>query len=366
MQQLFDLMSNAIKSCLQGGTLPSVYLKRDQVWCRLERIWVDSARCLARFVHVAGVCFSLLSGGIVFAQSGAPMSVIIPFAAGGGTDILARMIVPKISEKLGVVGVTENKPGASGAIGAQFVAKAAPDGKTVLLGSISEIGVNPSLFPKLPYDVDRDFVAVTALASAPMVLVVNPASPIKTPADLVKLAKASPGKINFASAGLGSGAHMAGELFIYNTQVQLTHIPYKGTGLAMTDIIGSQKDMILFTPLPPAAGFIKAGQLRAVAVASQKRIPSFPEVPTFAETGVPGYLMDYWYGFMVPKDTPKALRDKLYEASLSVLKQPEVIDNLAQQGFVPTITTQDEFAKFVKDDIEKWAKVVKSANIKAD
>jgi len=294
------------------------------------------------------------------------MSVIIPFAAGGGTDILARMIIPKISEKLGVVGVVENKPGASGAIGAQLLAKSAPDGKTVMIGSISEIGVNPSLFPHLPYDVERDFVAVTALVSAPMVLVVNPSSPIKTPADLVNMARANPGKINFASAGMGSGAHMAAELFIYETKVKLTHIPYKGTGLAMTDMIGSQKDMILFTPLPPAAGFIKSGQLRAVAVASHERIPSFPDVPTFAQAGVPGYLMDYWYGFMAPKGTPKLFQDKLYESSLAVLREPAMIESLAQQGFVPTITTQEDFAKFVKSDMEKWSKVVQSANIKPE
>jgi len=294
------------------------------------------------------------------------MSVIIPFAAGGGTDILARIIVPKVADRLGVVGIVENKPGASGAIGAQFVARAAPDGKTLMLGSISEISINPSLVPKLPYDVNRDFVAVTGLASAPIVLVVNNASQIKTPADLIALAKARPEQINFASAGVGSGAHMAAELFMYETKVRLTHIPYKGTGAAMTDLIGSQKDMLLFTPLPPASAFIKSGQLRAVAVASRERLPLFPDLPTFVEAGVTGYLMDYWYGFIAPKATPEGIRQKLYESSLAVLRNPQVIHSLAQQGFVPTITTQDEFAQFVKQDTAKWAQVIQSSNIQAE
>ena len=322
---------------------------------------------VARCLTLAG-CWNLGLTSVAHAQFSPdkPVTMIVPFSPGGGTDVLARMIMPKIAEKLGTVIVVENKPGAAGAIAAQYTARAAPDGRTLMVGSISEIGVNPSLYPKLPYDVDRDFVAVTALAAAPMVLVVHPSSPIQTARDLVTMARASPGKINFGSAGMGSGAHMAAELFIYDTKIKLTHIPYKGTGAAVTDLIGSQKDMVLFTPLPSIASFVRAGQLRAIAVASKQRVSALPDTPTFIESGIAGYEMDYWYGLMAPIGTPVAVRNTLHNAAVEVLGQPEMIVNLAKQGFVPTITTQEDFAAFVKTDMAKWAKVVKSANLKPE
>jgi len=322
--------------------------------------------------------FTAISFGIaVFASMGLspahsqatndrPLSIVIPFAPGGGTDVLARMTMPKIAEKLGTVAVIENRSGAAGAIGAQFTARAAPDGKTLMVGSVSEIGINPSIYPKLPYNVDRDFVAVTALAAAPMVLVVSPTSSIKTAGDLVSQALANPGKINFGSAGTGSGAHMAAELFIYATKIKLTHVPYKGTGAVAADMLGSQKDMIMFAPLPSIAGLVRGGQLKAVAVTGKQRSPAMPEVPTFIESGVNGFDMDYWYGLVAPSGTPADARHKIYLAALDVFSQPEIIANLAKQGLVPTITNEADFAAFVKADMDKWAQVVKSANIKAD
>ena len=295
-----------------------------------------------------------------------PLNVVIPFAPGGGTDVLTRMVMPKVAEKLGVSIVIENRPGAAGAIGAQFVARSNPDGKTILVGSVSEIGINPSIYPKLPYNVERDFVALTALAAAPMVLVVHPSSEIKVASDLVRLARANPGKINFGSAGTGSGAHMAAELFIYDTQIKLTHVPYKGTGAVAADMLGQQRDMVMFAPLPAVASIVRSGQLKAIALTGKKRSSAMPEVPTFIEAGIPGFDMDYWYGLMVPIGTPIGVRNKLHQAALEVLSQPEMIEGLAKQGLAPTITTEKEFAAFVQTDIAKWAQVVKAADIKAE
>ena len=294
------------------------------------------------------------------------MVIVIPFSPGGGTDILARIITPRIAEKLSTVGVVENKPGASGAIGAQYVARAAPDGKTLMVGSISEIGINPSLYPKLPYDVERDFVAVSPLAATPMILVVNPASPIKTIKDLLDLARAEPGKINYGSAGIGSGAHMAAELFIYATGIKMTHVPYKGTGAAVADLIGSQKDMVMFTTLPSASAFIRSGQLRPIAMATKHRVASMPNVPTYAEQGVTGADMEYWYGLVAPKGTPADVVQSIHKAAQEVIRQPAVVVSLDKQGLEPRPGSTKEFADFIRADMAKWSKVVMSAGIKLD
>ena len=322
----------------------------------------------AALVACASLGGMVTAPGLAHAQSASdkPMVVVIPFSPGGGTDILARIITPRIAEKLSTVGVVENKPGASGAIGAQYVARAAPDGKTLMVGSISEIGINPSLYPKLPYDVERDFVAVSPLAATPMILVVNPASPIKTIKDLLTMARAEPGKINFGSAGVGSGAHMAAELFIYATGIKLTHVPYKGTGAAVADLVGAQKDMVMFTTLPSAASFIKSGQLRPIAMATKHRVASMPNVPTYAEQGVTGADMEYWYGLVAPKGTPPDMVQNIHKAAQEVIRQPAVVVSLDKQGLEPRPGTTKEFADFIKTEMAKWSKVVKSADIKLD
>ncbi len=327
-----------------------------------------NTKILFGFAALLATALTAISPSASYAQGTAdrPINVIIPFAPGGGTDVLARRIMPKIAEKLGTTVAIENKPGASGSIGAQFVARAAPDGKTLLVGSVSEIGINPGLYPKLPYNVERDFVGVTALAAAPMVLVVHPSSAVKSAGDLVRLAKASPGKINFGSAGAGSGAHMAAELFIFETKIKLTHVPYKGTGAVTADMLGQQRDMVLFAPLPAVAGIVKSGQLVAIAQTGKKRSSAMPDVPTFIEAGVPGFDMDYWYGLVAPAKTPADIRNKIHLAALDILSQPEVIADLAKLGLVPTITTEKDFADFIRADMEKWARVVKAANLKLD
>jgi tripartite-type tricarboxylate transporter receptor subunit TctC len=295
-----------------------------------------------------------------------PVTLIVPFTPGGGTDILSRNLAPRLTEKLGTSVVVENKPGAAGSIAAYFVARAAPDGHTLMVGSTSEIGINPGLYPKLPYNVERDFVPVAPLASTPMVLVTNPSSPIRTAKDLVRLAQENPGKLSFASAGVGSGAHLAAELFFYETKIKLTHVPYKGVGAAFADIVGSQRDMVMFTTLPSATALAEGGKVRIIAVSTRQRVPQVPDVPTFIESGVPGYVMEYWYGLVAPKATPPAVVKQLYAASQQVLHQPELIETLAKQGLQPTYRSPEEFAAFIKADMERWAAVVKSANITVD
>lgn len=303
-----------------------------------------------------------------FAQSSGdkPISLIVPFSPGGGTDILSRMLAPKLAEKLGTSVVVENRPGAAGAIAAQHVARSAPDGRTLLVGSTSEIGVNPSLYPKLPYDVARDFAPVAALADTPMVLVVNPASPIKTAQDLVTRAKASPGQLLFASAGVGSGAHLAAELFFHVTGTKLSHVPYKGVGPAMAEIVGTQKDMMIFTTLPSSTSFARSGQLRVVAVSSKERMAIVPDIPTFIESGVPGYEVYYWYGLIAPSATPIDTRRRIHAAVTEILQQPDTLASLSRQGLQPTVRTAEEFDAFIKADMARWAVVVKAADIKPD
>ena len=296
-------------------------------------------------------------------RSDKPIKLMVPFTPGGGTDILARMLAPKLTEKLGVSVLVENMPGAAGAIAAQHTARAEPDGSTLMVGSTSEIGINPSLYPKLPYNVARDFAPVTPLASTPMVLVVHPSSSIKSAKDLVTMALANPGKVNFASAGIGSGAHLAAELFLYETQTKMAHIPYKGVGAAIADIIGSQRDLVLFTTLPSATPLARSGKLRVVAVSTKERVSVMPEVPTFIESGVSGYVMEYWYGLIAPAAVSPDFRKRIHAMASDILRQPDMVANLSKQGLQPTYRSPEEFAAFIKNDMERWAAVVKSANI---
>ena len=314
-------------------------------------------RVLLGFVFGLGCLSSPL---LAQPRSDKPIKLMVPFTPGGGTDILARMMAPKLTEKLGVSVVVENMPGAAGAIAAQYTARAEPDGSTLMVGSTSEIGINPSLYPKLPYNVARDFAPVTPLASTPMV---HPSSSIKSAKDLVTMALANPGKVNFASAGIGSGAHLAAELFLYETQTKMAHIPYKGVGAAIADIIGSQRDLVLFTTLPSATPLARSGKLRVVAVSTKERVSVMPEVPTFIESGVSGYVMEYWYGLIAPAAVSPDFRKRIHAMASDILRQPDMVANLSKQGLQPTYRSPEEFAAFIKNDMERWAAVVKSANI---
>ncbi|MBL8383206.1 MAG: tripartite tricarboxylate transporter substrate binding protein [Burkholderiales bacterium] len=289
----------------------------------------------------------------------------VPFATGGGTDILARILAPRLAERLGQPVIVENRAGAAGAIGARYTAQAAPDGQTLMIGSISEIGINPSVTQKLGYDVWRDFVAVAPLASTPMILVAHPSVPAATPREVIALAGARPGQLNYGSAGAGSGAHMGAELFRYVTRVDITHVPYKGTGAAVADLAGGQVQLV-FTTVPSVIGLVKGGRLKPIAVATTQRVPTLPEVPTFAESGVPEYLMDYWYGLFAPAATPREIQTRLQAALRDVMRLPDVASSLDKAGLIPTPGTPEEFTAFVRKDMERWAAVVKAAGIKVD
>ena len=307
---------------------------------------------------------ALLCGGAATAQDKA-IRLQVPFATGGGTDILARILAPRLSERLAQPVLVENRAGAGGALGARYTAQAAPESLTLMIGSISEIGINPSVNPNIGYDVWRDFVAVAPLAITPMILVAHPALAAATPREVIALANAKPGQINYGSAGNGSGAHMGAELFRYLTRADITHVPYKGTGAAVADLAGGQVQLV-FTTVPSVIGLIKGGRLKPIAVATTQRVPTLPEVPTFAETGVPEYQMDYWYGLFAPAATQKDIQTRLQAALREVMRMPDILSSLEKAGLLPIGGTPEEFTAFVKKDMERWAAVVKAANIKAE
>ncbi len=322
-----------------------------------------AARILAAALSIA----MLVASAPAQSQAGTDktVKVQVPFATGGGTDILARIIAPRLSERLGQPVVVENRPGASGAIAARYTAQAAPDGLTVMLGTISEIAINPSLNPKIGYDVWRDFALIGPVAYTPMMLVMHPSVPARSLKELIALANLRPGQLNYGSAGTGSGAHMAAELFRYLTKVDLTHVPYKGTGAAVADLVGGQVQLV-FTTVPSAVNFVRNGQLRALGVASAQRAPQMPDVPTFVEAGVPEYLMDYWYCLVAPAATPKDVQGRLNTAFRDVLRLPDVAASFEKAGLLPMTASQDEFAAFVRKETERWAAVVKAAGIKVE
>ncbi len=294
-----------------------------------------------------------------------PVRLIVPFTPGGGTDIVARIVAQKLTDRFGQQVFVDNRPGAAGTVGADLTVKSAPDGHTMLVGSTSEVGIGSSLHTKLPYNTLRDLAPVTPLASTPMVLVVHPSIPVKTAKELVAFTLARPGQLNYVSAGTGTGNHMSGELFRYLTKIDIVHVAYKGAGPALADLVGGQVHL-MFSTLPAAAPFVKAGRLKALAVSSAQRAPSMSEIPTMAESGVPGYEVEYWYGFFAPAATPKDVLARIHADTAEVLRLLDVVANFAKQGLDPIKKTQAQFAAFVKADIEKWAVVVKASGAEVD
>jgi tripartite-type tricarboxylate transporter receptor subunit TctC len=289
----------------------------------------------------------------------------VPFAPGGGTDILTRIIAPRLAERLGQSVIVENRPGAGGAIAARYTAAAAPDGQTVMMGTISEIAINPNVNPKIGYDIWKDFALIGSVAYTPMTVVVHPSVPAQSVKDLIALAHSKPGSLNYGSAGTGSGAHMGAELFRYLTKADIAHVPYKGVGPAVADTVAGQVQMT-FTTVPSVVNFVRSGQLRSLGVASAQRAPQMPDVPTFIEAGVPEYLMDYWYCLVAPAATPKDLQARLNAAVRHVMRNPEVAASLDKMGLLPLTMTAEEFAAYVRKENERWAAVVKAAGIKAE
>ena len=294
-----------------------------------------------------------------------PIRLVVPFAAGGATDVLARLVGERLTASLGQQVVVDNRPGAGGNIGSDLVARAEPDGYTILMGAVGTHAINPSLYPKMPYDPVKDFAPVTLVASVPNVLVVNPEVPANSVQELIDLAKAKPGELNFASSGNGTSIHLSGELFKAMTGTDIVHVPYKGSGPAVTDLLGGQVQM-MFDNMPSSLPHVKAGKLRALGVTSAKRSPALPEVPTIAEAGVPGYDATSWFGILAPAGTPEPVVTRLQGAIVQALGEPEMRQRMADLGAEPVGDTPAEFGQFIAAEIAKWAKVVNDAGVKLE
>ena len=294
-----------------------------------------------------------------------PIRYVVPFAAGGSTDIMGRTIAEKLSVALGQPVVVENKPGAGGGVGAAEVAKAPPDGYTIMGGTISTHAINASLYTSLPYDPVKDFVAITLIARVPNMLVVNNDIPAKNVAELIKLMKANPGKWNFASAGNGTSQHLSGELFKGMAGVEMQHIPYKGSPPALTDVMGGQVSMT-FDNITTAWPLAKGGKLKALAVTTSKRSPVAPDVPTLAESGLPGYEVGSWQGVFAPAGTPPEIVKRLNTEIVKIINMPDVQKKMIELGAEPVGNSSEEFGAFVKTEVVKWGDVVKKSGAKVD
>ena len=294
-----------------------------------------------------------------------PLKIIVPYSPGGTTDLLARLVGQKLSERFGQPVIVDNKPGANGMIGSDFVAKSPPDGYTLGIASPGSHAANAALYKTMTYDIVKDFTPVTLAVSAPMLLVVHPSLNVNSVKELVAAAKAKPGEISFASGGSGSSQHLAMEQFKMMAGIDMTHVPYKGSAAAYPDLLGgtvkTQID-VLPTALPPS----RAGRLKMLATGSAKRLALLPDVPTIAESGVPGYEANAWYGFVAPPNLPKAVLEKLHAEIVRALREPDVVEKLTTAGVIVVASTPQEFAAHIVTEMEKSAKVVKAANIKPD
>jgi len=315
------------------------------------------------------VLFALLLGGSASANAQAypakPIRFVVPFAAGGPTDVLARTVAQKLSAQLGRPVIADNRPGAGGNLGADVVAKAEPDGYTVLMGTNGPLAVNVSLYPKLPYDPLRDFAPITQVAFVPNVLVVHPSLPVGSVRELIDLLKANPDKYSFASGGNGTTQHLGGEMFKVLAGVKMQHIPYKGGGPALNDVLGGQVP-IMFESIATGMTHVRAGKLRALGVTSAQRNPAAPELPTVAEAGVPGYEITAWYGIVAPAGTPPDIVRRLNAELVLAIRSPEIAQRIAALGGAPIANTAEEFQAFLRTDVERWAKVVRESGARAD
>jgi tripartite-type tricarboxylate transporter receptor subunit TctC len=294
-----------------------------------------------------------------------PIRLVVPFAAAGTTDFLARAIAQKLGQNLGTTVIVDNRPGAGGNIGSDIVAKSDPDGYTLLLGTVGTHAINASLYKKMPYDTVKDFAPITLVASVPNIVVVNPSVPAKSIKELLALAKSKPGQLSFASSGNGSSIHLSGELFKSMAGVDMLHVPYKGSGPAVADLVGGQVNL-MFDNMPSSLPHVKSGRLRAIAVTSAKRSPAAPDLPTIAESGVPGYEAVAWFGVLAPAGTPPAIVKKLNAEIIKVLKSPDVAERLSSQGAEPVSNTPEQFSAYIKSEMAKWAKVIKASGAQVD
>ena len=290
---------------------------------------------------------------------------VVAFPPGGGTDIIARSIAQKLSERVSQQVLVDNRPGAGGNIGTDMVAKSAPDGYTMLMGSAGPLAINASLFKTMPFDPQRDLAPVTLAASTPNVLVAHPSLGVATVKELIALARARPGKLNFASSGFGTPAQLAGELFNSMAGVKLVHVPYKGAAPALADLLGGQVQL-MFSTMPPALPHVKDGKLRALAVTSLKRSPAAPGLPTVDEAALPGFEANTWHGVVLPAGVAADIVAKLNREIVAILHLPDVVERLSAQGAEPVGSTPEEFAAYIRSETAKWAKVVRESGAKAE
>ncbi|MGA8968141.1 MAG: tripartite tricarboxylate transporter substrate binding protein [Pseudolabrys sp.] len=315
---------------------------------------------LSRLILVATLSLMLAPSAFADDYPNRPVRLIIPFPPGGSNDVVGRLVAQQLSTKLGQQVYVDNRAGAGGTIGTEACATAAPDGYTICVISIAH-AVNPALY-QLKYDPIKSFTPISIFATGPNVLVVNPTSPIRSVKDLLALAKEKPGELNYASAGVGSFQHLGAELFKLQAHVNLVHVPYKGGGPAMQDVIAGHVK-IMFSSLVQTTPFIKSGQLIALGTGGAKRSPVLPDVPTIAEAGVPGYVADNWWGLAAPAGLPKPIIDKLFTATQAALKAPELQAQFEREGAATVEMSTAEFGEYIKTEIEKWGRVVKEGNI---
>jgi tripartite-type tricarboxylate transporter receptor subunit TctC len=321
-----------------------------------------------RITGVVLAAFALV--GVAFAEGTAhaqtypthPIRLILPFPAGGPSDIISRVFGAKLGEVLGQQVVSDNRGGASGMIGAEIAARAAPDGYTIFLGTIGVLTLNPNLYQKLPYDPVRDFQPVSLLSSSPYILLVTPSLPAKSIRELVALAKSRPGQLNYASGGVGTGNHLSGELFKLAAGVNITHVPFKGASVAVGDVIAGNVQM-LFINVWPALPHVKSGRARALAITSARRSQAAPDIPTFGESGYPAVENGSWHGVVVPARVSAAIIKRLNEELVKIARQPDVKERLESQGAEISGTTPQEFAAFIRNERERWGKVIRAAGV---
>ncbi|UST52672.1 tripartite tricarboxylate transporter substrate binding protein (plasmid) [Comamonadaceae bacterium OTU4NAUVB1] len=319
---------------------------------------------LGRIVAACAAAVTLLLPATATAQDypSRPIRLVVPYPAGGTTDILARLAAVQLGERLKQAVVVDNRAGASGAIGSAEVARAAPDGYTLLMATASSHGINSALYRKLPYDAVKDFAPVTLLASTPNIIVVNPAVPATNLRELIALAKAQPGKLNFGSTSLGGSPHMSAELLKLEAGIDIVHVPYKGAAPMLTDLLAGQIQ-IGFDNLPSTINFVNTGKVRAIAVTTPQRWPGAPDIPTVAESGLSRYEVSGWFGLLAPAGTPKAVLDTLQGALAAAVRQPEVAQRMLELGARPIASTPEEFARQIPQEVKKWQDVVKATGV---
>ena len=318
-------------------------------------------------LRLAGGALALATTGVVFAQApypAKPVRMVVPSSPGGGTDITARIIAPKLTERLGQQVLVDNRPGAGTIIGIELVAKSPPDGYTLLMAP-STLAINQAMYKKVPYDPVNDFAPVTQVIAAPNMLVVHPSVPAKSVKELIAVARARPGQLNYASAGLGTNPHLSMELFLSMTGTKMVHIPYKGLAPGIVDLLAGHVTVsaaTMLTGLP----HVRSGRLRCLGTTGAKRASVLPEVPTVSEAGVPGYESSQWYGVLVPARTSKEIVTKLHTEIVRILQTPDMKDRLAADGTEPVGGTPEDFARYIREELVKWAKVAKAAGIKPE